>query len=258
MMAAKIRVLIVDDESLARKFIRRMLKDDPEIEIVGECGNGKDAVTQIRKQDPDVVFLDVQMPEMDGFSVLEAVGLERLPEIVFTTAYEQYAIRAFELHALDYLLKPFDQARFRDAMRHAKERLHYRQLDDGRLQISALLENVKRRSKYLDRLIVKAGGRIRFVKTDDISWIEADDKYVHLHIGQSAQMVRQTLGAMETQLDPTKFFRIHRSAIVNIERIQELQPMFGGEHAVVMEDGTRLTLSRKYKDKLFELLGKPL
>ncbi len=258
MKEAKIRVLIVDDESLARKFIRRMLKDDQEVEIVGECGNGKDAVTQIRRQDPDLVFLDVQMPEMDGFSVLEAVGVDRLPEIVFTTAYEQYAIRAFELHALDYLLKPFDRARFKDAMRHAKERFHYRQLDDGRAQIGALLENVKRRSQYLDRLIVKAGGRIRFVKTDDISWIEADDKYVHLHFGKSAQMVRQTLGAMETQLDPAKFLRIHRSAIVNIERIQELQPMFSGEHAVVMEDGTRLTLSRKYRDKLFELLGKPL
>ena len=258
MKEAKIRVLIVDDEPLARKFIRRMLKDDQEIEIVGECGNGKHAVTMIATQNPDLVFLDVQMPEMDGFSVLEAVGVERLPEIVFTTAYEQYAIRAFELHALDYLLKPFDQARFKDAMGHAKERFQYRQLDDGRLQIGALLENVKRRVQYLDRLIIKAGGRIRFVRTDEISWIGADDKYVHLHFGKSAQMVRQTLGAMETQLDPTKFLRIHRSAIVNIERIQELQPMFSGEHAVVMEDGTRLTLSRKYKDKLFELLGKPL
>ena len=258
MKETKIRVLIVDDESLARKFIRRMLKDDQEVEIVGECRNGKDAVTMIARQNPDLVFLDVQMPEMDGFSVLEAVGVERLPEIIFTTAYEQYAIRAFELHALDYLLKPFDQSRFSDTMSHAKERLHYRQLDDGRLQIGALLENVRRRAQYLDRLIIKAGGRIRFVKTDDISWIEADDKYVHLHVGKSAQMVRQTLGAMETQLDPAKFLRIHRSAIVNIERIQELQPMFSGEHAVVMEDGTRLTLSRKYKDKLFELLGKPL
>src|SRR5260370_21872907 len=162
------------------------------------------------------------MPEMDGFSVLEAVGVERLPEIVFTTAYEQYAMRAFELHALDYLLKPFDQSRFRDTMSHAKERLHYRQLDDGRLQIGALLENVKGRSKYLDRLIIKAGGRIRFVKTADISWIEADDKYVHLHVGKSAQMVRQTLGAMETQLDPTTFFLLHPPPTANIERIQDL------------------------------------
>src|SRR5258707_15748144 len=133
MKETKVRVLIMDDESLARKFIRRMLKDDQEVEIVGECRNGKDAVTTIARQNPDLVFLDVQMPEMDGFSELEAVGGERLPEIVFTTAYEQYAIRAFELHALDYLLKPFDQSRFSDTMRHAKDRLNYRQLDDGRL-----------------------------------------------------------------------------------------------------------------------------
>src|SRR5260370_28423165 len=138
MKETKIRALIVDDESLGRKFIRRMLKDDQEVEIVGECRNGKDAVTTIARQNPDLVFLDVQMPEMDGFSVLEAVGVERLPEIVFTTAYEQYAIRAFELHALDYLLKPFDQARFTDAMGHAKERLHYRQLGHGRLEVDTL------------------------------------------------------------------------------------------------------------------------
>ena len=258
MKDAKIRALIVDDESLARKFIRRLLKDDHEVEIVGECGNGNDAVAVIKKQTPDLVFLDVQMPELDGFSVLEAVGLERLPEIVFTTAYEHYAIRAFELHAVDYLLKPFDQARFRDALKHAKERLHYRRNEDGRLQLGALLENVKRQPEYLDRLIIRAEGRITFLKTQEIDWIEADDKYVHLHTGKSARMVRQTLGAMEAQLDPKKFLRIHRSVIVNVERIKELQPLFAGEHAVVMEDGIRLTLSRKYKDKLFELLGKPL
>jgi two-component system LytT family response regulator len=198
------------------------------------------------------------MPEMDGFSVLEALGAERLPEIVFTTAYEQYAIRAFELHALDYLLKPFDQARFSDTMRHAKERLRNRRLEDGRLQISALLENVKRRPKYLERLIIRAEGRITFLKTDDITWIEADDKYVHLHTRKAAQMVRQTLSAIETQLDPTRFLRIHRSAIINIERVQELQPMFNGQHVVLMEDGTRLTLSRNYGERLFKLLGKPL
>jgi two-component system LytT family response regulator len=253
-----ITVLIVDDEALARKFIRRMLSDDQEFEILGECGNGKDAVTMIRKQKPDLVFLDVQMPEMDGFSVLEAVGIGRLPEIVFTTAYEHYAIRAFELHALDYLLKPFDRARFRDAIKHAKERLHHRQIEDGRLQIGALLESVNRQPKYLERLIIRAEGRIMFLRTEEIDWIEADDKYVQLHTGKTARMVRQTLNAMETQLDPKRFMRIHRSAVVNVERIKELHPLFKGEHAVVMEDGTRLTLSRKYKEKLFGLLGKPL
>ncbi len=258
MKNAPIRALIADDEALARKFVRRMLKDDHEVEIVGECSNGKEAVAMIRKQKPDVVFLDVQMPEMDGFAVLESLGVDQLPEIIFTTAYEQYAIRAFELHALDYLLKPFDQARFKDAIKHAKERLRSQRQKDGRLQMSVLLESIKNKPQHLDRLVIKAGGRITFLSTDEINWIEADDKYVHLHTAKISPMVRQTLSAMETQLDPRKFRRIHRSVIVNVERIRELQPLFSGEYSILLEDGTKLTLSRNYKDKLFELLGKPL
>jgi two-component system LytT family response regulator len=258
MNQSKITALIVDDETLARKFIRRMLKEDHDVEIVGECNDGKSAVALIQKYKPDIVFLDVQMPAMDGFAVLDAIDVQQLPEIIFTTAYEKYAIRAFELHALDYLLKPFDQTRFRDAMRHAKERLNQRQEEDGRLQISALLENVKSQPKYLERLIIKAEGRISFLDTREINWIEADDKYVHLHTAKASRMVRQTLSAMETQLDPKKFQRIHRSAIVNVERIKELEPTFNGEHVVHLEDGTKLTLSRTYREKLFELLGKPL
>ena len=258
MKNAPIRALIADDEALARKFIRRMLKDDHDVEIVGECSNGKEAVAMIRKQNPDLVFLDVQMPEMDGFAVLESIGLERLPEVIFATAYEQYAIRAFELHALDYLLKPFDQARFKDAIKHAKERFRSQRQKEGRLQMSALLESIKNKPQHLDRLVIKAGGRITFLSTDEITWIEADDKYVHLHTAKISPMVRQTLSAMETQLDPRKFRRIHRSVIVNVERIRELQPLFSGEYSILLEDGTKLTLSRNYKDKLFELLGKPL
>jgi two-component system LytT family response regulator len=258
MKNAPIRALIADDEALARKFIRRMLKDDHDVEIVGECSNGKETAAMIRKQNPDVVFLDVQMPEMDGFAVLESIGTERLPEIIFATAYEQYAIRAFELHALDYLLKPFDQARFKDAMKHAKERFRSDRRDEARMQITALLDSIKSKRQYLDRLMIKAAGRITFLSIDEINWIEADDKYVHLHTGKITPMVRQTLSAMETQLDPKKFRRVHRSAIVNIGRIKELQPLFSGEHSILLEDGTRLTLSRNYKDKLFEFLGKPL
>jgi two-component system, LytTR family, response regulator len=258
MSEAKIRAVIVDDELLARKFIRRMLKHEGDWELVGEASNGREAVETIRTQKPDIVFLDVQMPEMDGFAVLEQVGLGQLPDIVFTTAYESYAIRAFELHALDYLLKPFDQQRFRDAIRHAKERLHSRQQEDGRRQIGALLERINSRQPYLDRLIIKAAGRITFLNTHEIDWIEADDKYVHLHTGKGAQMVRQTLSAMETQLDPARFVRIHRSTMVNIERIKELQPLFNGEYSLHLEDKTKLTLSRTYKEKLFALLGKPL
>jgi two-component system LytT family response regulator len=258
MSEAKIRAVIVDDELLARKFIRRMLKHEPDWELVGEASDGNEAVETIRTQKPDIVFLDVQMPEMDGFAVLEKIGIGQLPDIVFTTAYESYAIRAFELHALDYLLKPFDQQRFRDAIRHAKERLQSRQQEDGRRQIGALLERINSKQPYLERLIIKADGRITFLNTCEIDWIEADDKYVHLHTAKGARMVRQTLTAMETQLDPVRFVRIHRSAMVNVERIKELQPLFNGEYSLLMEDKTKLTLSRTYKDKLFGLLGKPL
>src|SRR5947208_4073960 len=226
MKNAPIRALIADDEALARKFIRRMLKDNHDVEIVGECSNGKDAIAMIRKQNPDVVFLDVQMPEMDGFAVLESIGVDLLPEIIFTTAYEQYAIRAFELHALDYLLKPFDQGRFRDAIKYAKKRFRSERQNDGRMQISTLLENIKSKPQYLERLVIKAGGRITFLSTDEINWIEVDDKYVHLHTSKARPMVRQTLSAMEAQLDPTKFRRVHRSAIINVEQIKELQPLF--------------------------------
>ena len=258
MKSAQIRALIADDEALARKFIRRMLKDDHDVEILGECSNGKETVAMIRKENPDLVFLDVQMPEMDGFAVLEAIGIESLPEIIFATAYEQYAIRAFELHALDYLLKPFDQTRFKEAIKHAKERFRFLRQNDGRMQISALLDSIKNKPQYLERLVIKAGGRITFLRTDEIDWIEADDKYVHLHTSKARPMVRQTLTAMEAQLDPAKFRRVHRSAIVNVERIAELQPLFSGEYSILLQDGTRLTLSRNYKDKLFDLLGKPL
>ena len=258
MAPPKIRALIADDELLARKFIRRMLKQDQDVELVAECSNGAEAVAMIRKEKPDLVFLDIQMPEMNGFAVLEAVGLEHLPEVIFTTAYESYAIRAFELHALDYLLKPFDQVRFKAALKYAKERFHSQHHEEKQLQIGTLLESIRAQQQYLDRVIIRADGRITFLQTREIDWLEADDKYVHLHTGKRTRMVRQTLSAMEEQLDPKKFVRVHRSAMVNTDRIKELQPLFNGEHSLILEDGTRLTLSRKYKDKLFELLGKPL
>lgn len=259
MIDKKIKALIIDDEPLARKYIRRMLQDSPDVEIIGECGNGITAVTDILEKKPDLVFLDIQMPEMDGFTVLEIIGEKRIPQIVFTTAFEQYAIRAFEIHALDYLLKPFDQPRFEKAMNQVRERFGDReQREDNRRQVSALLENVKQKAEFLDRIMIKADGRITFLKTAEIDWIEADGKYIHLHTGKKSRLVRQTLSGMEAQLDPKKFVRIHRSAIVNIERIKELQPMFSGDHVVVLENGSELTLSRSFKNKLFELLGNPL
>jgi two-component system LytT family response regulator len=254
----RLTVLIVDDEPPARRLIRRMLKDDGEVEVLGECGNGRAAVAMINELRPDLVFLDVQMPEMDGFAVLENLAPDCLPAIVFTTAYERYAIRAFELHALDYLLKPFDQVRFKKTLSHAQHRLRNRQAEGERQQIAALIENVKTQPAYLSRLIIKSQGHLMFLHTADIDWVEADDKYVNLHAGKTSRMVRQTLSAMEAQLDPQKFLRIHRSAIVNVDRIKELHALFAGEHVVILENGTRLTLSRNYKQRLFELLGKPL
>jgi len=253
-----IRILIVDDEPLARRFIRRMLAREGDVEVVGECGDGRAAVAAVRELSPDLVFLDVQMPEMDGFAALEELGPEGRPLVVFTTAYEQYAVRAFEAHALDYLLKPFDEARFARSMAHARERLRGRGGEDERGQVDALLDHVRRRPAHLERLMVRAGARIVFLKVDAIDWIEADDKYVHLHAGPVSHMVRQTISSMEEQLDPEQFLRIHRSAVVNVARIRELRPLFSGEYGVILEGGTELTLSRNYKDRLFRLLGRPL
>ncbi|HEX8294415.1 MAG TPA: LytTR family DNA-binding domain-containing protein [Pyrinomonadaceae bacterium] len=253
-----IRILIVDDEPLARRFIRRMLQREEGVEVVGECGDGRAAVAAVGELSPDLLFLDVQMPEMDGFAVLEELGPARRPLVVFTTAYEQYAVRAFEAHALDYLLKPFDEARFARSLEHARERLRDRRGEGERQQVDALLDHVRRRPAHLDRLMVRAGARIVFLKVESIDWIEADDKYVHLHAGPVSHMVRQAISAMEEQLDPEKFLRIHRSAIVNVARIRELRPLFSGEYGVTLEGGAELTLSRNYKDRLFRLLGRPL
>ena len=253
----RIRVVFVDDEVLARRFIKRLLGDDPEVEIVAECTHGRDAVTLIREERPDLVFLDVQMPEMDGFAVLEELGAEVIPKIVFTTAYQQYAIRAFEVHAIDYLLKPFDQLRFSEMLRHAKKEI----LTSGsahQQQLEMLIETVKQGSQYVERFVIKNDGRFSFVKVADITWVEADDKYVRLHVGKGTRIVRQTLVSIEAQLDPKRFSRIHRSAIVNIDRIRELSGLFNGEYEVVMEDGTKLIVSRHYKEKFFRVLGKPL
>jgi two-component system LytT family response regulator len=253
-----IRALIVDDEPLARRFIRRMLEREDGVEIVGEYGDGRAAVAAVGELSPDLLFLDVQMPEMDGFSVLEQLDAARRPLVIFTTAYEQYAIRAFEAHALDYLLKPFDEARFTRSLSYARERLRGRRDEDERRQVDALLDHVRRRPAHLERLMVRAGARILFLKVESIDWIEADDKYVHLHAGPVSHMVRQTISSMEEQLDPEKFLRIHRSAVVNVARIRELRPLFSGEYGVILEGGTELTLSRNYKDRLFRLLGRPL
>lgn len=249
------KILIVDDEPLARERVRRHLRDEPGIEIVGEAGNGREAVSAIEEKKPDLVFLDVQMPEMNGFDVLKTLEEKEIPAIVFTTAYDKYAIQAFEFHALDYLLKPFTRERFRRAVKHAREQLESAQQTgsvDERLV--SLLENLKAK-KYLERIVVKSSGRVFFIKTDEIDWIEAAGNYLKLHVGRDAHLVRETMLSIEAKLDPEKFFRIHRSTLVQIDRIKELHPLFGGDYAVILRNGRELTLSRNYRDRLPELFG---
>lgn len=249
----KIRALIVDDEPLARERIRRFLAREADIEIAAECTDGGEAVRQIRALRPDLVFLDIQMPERDGFGVLEEIGVEELPVVVFVTAYDRYAIKAFDFHALDYLLKPYTGERFRRAVERARAQIQHGkggQLDE---RLISLLENLKTEQKVLERLMIKSAGRVFFLRTEEIDWIEAEGNYVRLHVGREAHLLRETMNRLASRLDPEKFLRIHRSTLVHIERIKELQPMFGGEYTVVLRDGTKLTLSRSYRDKLLEL-----
>jgi two-component system LytT family response regulator len=251
----RIRTLIVDDEPLARRKIRRMLARDPEVEILDDCANGREAIAAISTHNPDLVFLDVQMPEIDGFDVLESIPPAGMPFVIFVTAYDQYALRAFEVSAVDYLVKPFDRRRFEKALQRAKSRLATERGSDVNQQTLALLEELKARSSHIERLVIKAGGRAFFLKTDEIDWIEAEGKYVRLHVGKESYLLREAIGSMEGQLDPKKFPRIHRSTIVNIERVRELQPWFHNEYRVILKDGTELMLSRSCRKRLGELLG---
>ncbi len=254
--AASIRALVVDDELLGRQIIREMLEDHSDVEIVGECVNGYEAVAAIQEQSPDLIFLDVEMPEMSGFEVLSALKTERIPMVIFVTAYDQYAVRAFEVHAFDYLLKPFDRDRFEKAMRRAKAQIARQRNGTTDQRILALLEELKAESKYLERLVIKSEGRVFFLDTDDIYWIEAEGNYVRVHNGKKSYLLRDTVSSLESHLDPKKFLRIHRSAIVRIDRIQELQSWFHGEYRVILQNGTQLTLSRNYRENLQKALGK--
>jgi two-component system LytT family response regulator len=253
-----IKVLLVDDEPLARRVISEMLKDDAEVEIIGECINGQEALEKIRAHAPDLLFLDVQMPLMSGFELLEALASEKMPHVIFVTAYDQYAVRAFDVHAVDYLLKPFDNERFATALARAKEHIRAERKGELDQHILALLDELKAESKYLERLIIKNGGRVSFIDVDDIDWIEAEGNYVSIHIGKKSHLLRETFSHLEAQLDPKKFRRIHRSAIVRLDRIRELQPLFHGEYRVILDCGAQLTLSRNYRDNLQAILGKLL
>jgi two-component system LytT family response regulator len=236
---AKIRAVVVDDEPLARSNLRALLGRDPEVEIVSECGSGMEALAEIRKKKPELVFLDVQMPECDGFDVLEQLGGAMPPALVFVTAYDQYALRAFEAGALDYLLKPFGNARFARTLERAKERI----------------ANGRRAPAKIERLAIKNAGEVLFLKIPDIDWIEAADYYVCLHVGAKSHLLRRSMAEVEQELGQAAFCRIHRSAIVNLERVKRLEISEDGGTEVVLNTGTRLRLSRRYRRELEGRMG---
>jgi two-component system LytT family response regulator len=268
----KIRALVIDDESLAREVLLVMLGDDPEIEVIAECRNGREAVTAIREQSPDVVFLDIQMPEMDGFQVIEEIGVKQMPVTVFVTAYDKHALRAFEAHALDYLLKPFDHDRFESTLQRAKTTVRQQRLGEISENLLAVLQDNKLKTgvstsemdkktpketvhtESIDRVVIKLSGRIYFLKVEEIDWVEAAGDYLSLHSGSQAHLIRETMGDFHSKLDPRKFLRIHRSTIVNIERIKDIQPFFKGEYVITLTSGKRLKGSRGYRHEIQALL----
>lgn len=255
------KILIVDDEPLARERIREMLKGETNIEMIAEAENGSGALQAIENYLPDIVFLDIQMPDLDGFRVLEKLDAETLaqiPAIIFVTAFDQYAVRAFEFNALDYLLKPFDRDRFAATLKRAKSRINQSSNDDFNQRILNLLQQMNSASHYLEWLTIKKEERIRLLKTKDIQWIEAQGNYVLLKFTEQSELIRETMDNLETQLDPRIFVRIHRSAVINANYIRELQVWRRGEYRVIMQDGKAFTLSRGYRHRLDEFLKKRL
>jgi two-component system LytT family response regulator len=244
----KIRTLMVDDEAAARERLRGLLEKEADVEIIGECENGAEALAAIRAKKPDLLLLDIQMPEMDGFDLLRRLGAE-LPVVIFVTAFDRYAVKAFEVHALDYLLKPFKPARLAAALEHAREHLAVRGHDNVTQRIRALLdERAMADSGSVSRVAVRDGERVRFIKTDDIDWIEASGNYIVLHIGSETHTLRETLGAIEAKLSPKQFLRLSRSAIVNLERVSEAEPGFSDEHFVTLKSGARITMTRGIRE----------
>lgn len=254
----KIRTLIVDDEPLARERIRALLAEQPDLEVIGEARDGEEAVQAILAHEPDLVFLDIQMPKMDGFEVIRTVGADNMPLVVFVTAYDQHALKAFDVRALDYLLKPFDRERFAESIGRVRQAIERSGTDEIGRRLLELVRELKPGGGRSDRLVIKSAGRLFFLRTDEIDWVEAAGNYVKLHVGADEHLLRETMNGIEVKLDPDKFFRIHRSRIVNMERIKELQPWFNGEYVVILRNGTKLTLSRGYREKLQERLGRPL
>ena len=274
----EIRTLIVDDEPVARAGIRKLLDAEPDITVVGEAGNGRAAVEAVLEHRPDLLFLDIQMPELSGFDVLAVVGADAVPAIIFVTAYDEFAVRAFEVRALDYLLKPFDDERFASVLDRARLHLERSREHDLANRLETLLEawesrqssaeqggtkpaapparREARTSRWLTRIIVRGSGRVSFQPVDEIDWIEAADYYARLHVGGTTHLVRETLSALEKQLDPSRFLRVHRSAIVNVARVRSLRPDWRNRHEILLQDGTAVPLSRGRKKAVERLLSR--
>jgi two-component system, LytTR family, response regulator len=253
---APLRALVVDDEPPARRRIQALLQDEKDIEVVGEAKDGREAVELIQNLHPDLVFLDVQMPELDGFAVIRAVGPERMPTVIFVTAFDEFAVRAFDVAAVDYLMKPFDRPRFRAALDRARAALRTRPESGIDERLAALLRELQGGSAdYISRMAIRHEGRIRFLNVADIDYILADGNYVRIVAGKASHLMRDTLSGLEERLDPRRFLRIHRSTMVQVDRIVSLEPLFQGEYMLVLKDGTRLRSGRRFRDRLQQALG---
>jgi two-component system, LytTR family, response regulator len=260
MIIPAIRTIIADDEHLARKKLRLLLGSEPGVQVVAECENGQQTIDAVRTHKPDLLLIDVRMPDLDGFQVLEQIGADEMPVVVFTTAYDQFAIRAFEAHALDYLLKPFEGERLHHAIERARLEIlksHDRDLTSRILDLLSKKTEPKTESRQVDdRMVIRAGGKVVFLDVKEIDWIEAAANYVKLNVGKDSYLLREGIGSVSERLDPDRFIRIHRSAIVNVRKIKELQPCESGEYIAVLKNGKELSCSRGYRNELQRLIGK--
>jgi two-component system LytT family response regulator len=252
------RVLIVDDEPLARAHLRELLAEAVGVEVTGECGDGREAVRRILAEAPDLVLLDVQIPELDGFGVVREVGVERMPMVIFVTAYDEYALQAFDVSALAYLLKPVNREKFSTAVERARMLMRAGSSTETASRLGKLLERMSESRPPSDRLSLKVDGRVLFVGVDEIDWLEADDNHVKVHIGQRTHQVRSTMASFEKRLPPGKFRRIHRSTMVNVRRIVEVQPWFAGDYVFILVGGARLTSGRSYRQAIHEFMERQL
>lgn len=251
---SKIRTLIVDDEPPARDMMNRLLRGYMDFDILGECANGEEAVKVIERKKPDVVFLDVQMPGLDGFGVLERLKENTIPVVIFVTAYDQYALKAFEASAIDYILKPYDHERLDKAVDRVRQLLSLKRAVRAKKQNASFIEVDNPIAEYPERILVRKNGRIQVVNVEDVDWVEAAGDYIRLRVHGQFHLIHETLGAVERKLDPTKFGRIHRSTIVNVDRIKDIESVFHGDHNLTLKDGKQLSLSRTYADRLFAIL----